>query len=159
MSIKEDSLRLKRACSSERTASEFMTPGNDEMPGSRNEKGYREHWFTPVRCSICTSLIWFASILLIEPPEAPEPHHQWMLCKPCHEALLVELSRSTIRSPLRLRVAVGLVASERFPHSTVSTRGREQSEFQREFTWVIRLMVLFALLHLIIFVIIFAIPK
>ena len=71
----------------------------------------------------------------------------------------MEVSRSSIRLPVRLRVAVGLVAAERFPHATASTRGREQNEFQREFTWVVRLMILFALLHLVIFVIVFAIPK
>ncbi len=71
----------------------------------------------------------------------------------------MEVRRSSLSLPVRLRVAVGLVAAERYPHATVSTRGREQNEFQREFTWVIRLMILFALLHLVIFVIVFAIPK
>lgn len=114
----------------------------------------------PVRCSICTNAIWFAPISLTEPIEAPEPRHEWILCKTCHEALLLEMYRSSISLPVRLRVAVGLVASERSPHAyTTNTHIREQREFQREFVWGIRLMVIFALLHLIIFVIVLAVPK
>ena len=136
-----------------------MISGNDGTIGSEHEQGYRGRWFTRVRCSICTSSIWFTPIWLTEPSEAPEPHHQWILCKSCYKALLVELRRSSIRLPLRLRVAIGLVASERLPHASTMSTGHEQGDFQREFTWGIRLMILFALLHLIIFVIIFAVPK
>ena len=159
VSIEGVSLRLKHVRGSERTASEFMISGNDGPFGSRREKEYRGRWFTPIRCSICTSSIWFTPISLKEPTEAPEPRHEWILCKSCHKALLVEVRRSSLSLPVRLRVAIGLVAAERFPHATVSTRGLEQNEFQREFTWVIRLMILFALLHLVIFVIVFTIPK
>lgn len=50
-----------------------------------------------------------------------EPRLSWTLCKGCYHALLAELRRSPIRSPLRLRIAIGLVASERWPqaYSTV----------------------------------------
>lgn len=144
----------------ERTASDCMISGNDETSGSGRENGSGGHWFKPVRCSICMNSIWFAPISLTEPIEAPEPRHEWILCKSCHEALLVEVHRSSISLPVRLRVAIGLVAAERSPHAyTVSTHIREQREFQREFTWGIRLMVIFALLHLIIFVIVLAVPK
>ncbi|MFL5659791.1 MAG: hypothetical protein ACJ8BW_00400 [Ktedonobacteraceae bacterium] len=90
----------------------------------------------------------------------PEPRQEWLLCKPCHEALLVEMSRSSIRSPVRLRIAMGLVAAERSPKAyTMSTPTREQWEFQRELAWFVRFMILFTLLHLVIFVILLAVPK
>jgi hypothetical protein len=105
-------------------------------------------------------LIWFHPISLKEPGEAPEPRHEWVLCKPCHEALLVEMRRSSLRSPARLRIAMGLVAAERWPTAyNMSPHLREQREFQREFAWVVRLLVLFALWHLVILIILLAVPK
>jgi len=138
----------------------MMIPGNGEMAAARREIGQRGRWYKPIRCSICTSFIWFHPIILKEPVEAPEPRHEWVLCKPCHEALLVEMSRSTIRSAVRLRIAMGLVAAERSPKAySTSTRSPEQEAFQREFTWFKWLVIFFALLHLVIFVVIWAAPK
>src|SRR5579859_728150 len=109
-----------------------MLPGNDVSVATSREAEHRGHWYRPIRCSICTSLIWFHSIAVKETVGAPEPRHEWVLCKPCHKALLVEMRRSTIRSPARLRIAVGLVAAERSPKAyTMSTQAREQREFQR----------------------------
>ena len=138
----------------------MMIPGNGEMAAARREIGQRGRWYKPLRCSICTSFIWFYPIVLEEPVEAPEPRHEWVLCKPCHEALLVELRRSSIRSPVRLRMAMVLVAADRSPKAyTMGTPMREQQEFQREFAWFTWLLILFALLHLVILVIIWAVPK
>ena len=67
------------------------------------------------RCSICTHRTWFAAIPIIEPAEVPEPRREWMLCSRCHHALLDEMRRSPVHSSLRLRIAMGLVASERSP--------------------------------------------
>ena len=137
-----------------------MLPGNDVTVATRGEAGQRGRWYKPKRCSICTSLIWFHPIALKEAAGTPEPRYEWVLCKPCHEALLVEMRRSSIPSPARLRIAMGLVAAERSPKAhTMSTYIREQQEFQREFAWFIRLLVLFGLLHLVIFVILLAVPK
>jgi len=138
----------------------MMLPGNDRTVAIRRETVQRGRWYKPVRCSICTSFIWFHPIALKEPVEAPEPHHEWVLCKPCYEALLVEMRRSSIRSPARLRIAVGLVAAERSPKAyPMSTHLGKQQEFQREFAWIMRLLILFGLLHLVIFVILLAVPK
>lgn len=137
-----------------------MTPGNDGTFATRRETGQRGRWYKPVRCSICTNFIWLNPIALKEPVEAPEPRHEWVLCKPCHQALLVEMRRSSIRSPARLRIAMGLVAADRSPTAyTMSTPTREQREFQREFAWFMWLVVFFALLHLVIFVILLAVPR
>jgi hypothetical protein len=134
----------------------MMMPGNDGTVATRRETGQRGRWYKPVRCSICTSFIWFHPIAHKEQVEAPEPRYEWVLCKPCHEALLVEMRRSSIHSPVRLRIAMGLVAAERSPKTYYM---REQREFQREFSWFVWLLVLFALLHVAILVILLAVPK
>src|SRR5579859_6749646 len=131
-----------------------MMPGNDVTAATRQETGQRERWYKPIRCSICTSFTWFHPIAIKEPLEAPELPREWVLCKPCHEALHVEMRRSSIRSPVRLRIAMGLVAAERSPKAyNLSTDMREQRAFQREFAWFTWLLIFFALLHLVIFVI------
>jgi hypothetical protein len=106
------------------------------------------------------SFIWFNPIALKEAAGAPEPRQEWVICKPCHNALLVEMSRSIIHSPIRLRIAIGLVAAERSPNAFPSnTQMREQREFHRQFAWFVWLLILFGLLHLVIFVILLAVPK
>jgi hypothetical protein len=135
-----------------------MMPGNDVTVATRRETGQRGHWYKPIRCSICTSFIWFHPIALKEPVEAPEPRHEWVLCKPCHKALLVEMARSSIRSPMRLRIAMGLVAAERSPKA-YSTRVSEHQQFQREFSWFVWAMVLFALFHVVILAILWSVPR
>jgi len=138
----------------------MKTPGNDGAVATRRETRQKERRYKPLRCSICTSFIWFYPIAVKEPVEAPEPRQEWVLCKPCHEALLAEMRRSTIRSPSRLRIAMGLVAAERSPKAyTMSAYPGERWEFEREFTWFMRLMILFGLFHVVIFVILLAVPR
>src|SRR5215469_13064807 len=67
-------------------------------------------------CSICNNRIWFGPIRIREPEDVPPPRLTWVLCKECHGVLLEEVRRSPIRTPLRLRIAMGVVASERWPH-------------------------------------------
>jgi len=67
------------------------------------------------------------------------------------------MRHTPIRSPARLRIAMGLVAAERSPKAYSIIR--EQRAFQREFAWFVWLLVLFALLHVVIFVILLAVPK
>jgi hypothetical protein len=136
-----------------------MMPGNDITVASKQQTGQRGRWFKPVRCSICTSFIWFDPIALKEPVEAPEPRHEWVLCRRCHQALLVEMARSSIRSPVRLRIAMGLVAAERSPRAYSNTRVSEHQQFQREFAWFTWAIVLFGLLHVVIFIILWSVPR
>jgi hypothetical protein len=132
-----------------------MTTEDDGMIATRREIGQSGRWYKPLRCSICLRFILFHPIVLKEPVEVPEPRHEWILCKACHEALLMEMYRSSIRSPVRLRIAMGLVAAERSPKAY----SNEQQVFQREFAWAMRLLILFALFHVVIFIILFAVPK
>lgn len=86
----------------------------------------------------------------MEPVGAPEPRQMWTLCKRCHRALLVEMRRSPVRSPLRLRIAMGIVAAERSPHAY--RRGRLVMSDRR---WIVILGWGFAIamvLHLMLIV-------
>jgi hypothetical protein len=70
------------------------------------------------------------------------------------------MRRSVLTSPIRLRIAVGLVAAERSPNSyKVNTPTREQREFERQFAWFVWAIVLFGLLHVAIFAVLLAIPR
>jgi len=133
-----------------------MIPGEDETVATRRmtRRGWQR--FKPIRCAICTGYIWLRPIALKEPVEAPEPRHEWVLCSYCHKALLNEMRRSSLSSPVRLRVAIGLVAAERSPYTYQMP---EQQAFQREFTWFVWALVLFTFFHLFIFVILFAVPR
>ncbi len=133
-----------------------MIPGKDETVVTR--RPIRRGWqrFKPIRCSICTVYIWLRPFALKEPIEAPEPRHEWVLCSYCHKALLNEMRRSSVSSPVRLRIVVGLVAAERSPYTYYMA---EQKAFQREFSWFVWAMVLFTIFHLFIFVILLAIPR
>jgi hypothetical protein len=53
--------------------------------------------------------------VLTESAPLPTPRRSWLLCAPCVLAVQEEIARSALRTPLRLRVAVAIVASERRP--------------------------------------------
>ncbi len=74
------------------------------------------------RCSICMSRTWFHTTHLMEPIGVPTPRQSWILCKRCHESLLLEMRRSPVLSPLRLRIAMGIVAADRSPLAYAPTR-------------------------------------
>jgi hypothetical protein len=89
----------------------------------------------------------------MEPQGVPDPRRSWVLCKSCYQALIIEMRRSPVRSPLRLRIAMGLVAAERSPRSyplsnSVSAARRDQH-------WILFIawgFVTFMLLHLVLIV-------
>src|SRR5947209_14009852 len=110
-----------------------------------------------LECSICTSRIWFEAIPLVEPEGVPEPRRSWTLCKSCHRGLLAEFRRSPIRSPLRLRIAMGLVAAERAPLAYPRS-----NSFMNDKRWIVVLAWGFGIamvLHLVLIVMIASIAK
>ena len=66
-------------------------------------------------CSICTKRIPYDAVAVTEPEAVEEPRQSWVLCQDCYQALVQEMHRSPVRTPLRLRIAVGLIAAERRP--------------------------------------------
>ena len=112
---------------------------------------------TRQECSVCTSHIWFQAIPIIEPEGVPEPRRSWTLCKSCYRALLIEFRRSPIRSPLRLRIAMGLVAAERAPLAYPRS-----NSFMNDKRWIVVLAWGFGiamLLHLVLIVMIASIAR
>lgn len=107
---------------------------------------------TNEHCSICTSRIWFDAVPLMEPEDVPEPRRAWVLCQQCYQALMVEMRRSPVRSPLRLRIAMGLVASERWPHSYSSTDNVESD--RGKIIFIVWAFIIAMLVHLALIVMI-----
>ncbi len=136
---------------------------DQETPGSANqiisadaEQGSESPEGAVTRCAICRKRIWVGALTLQDPDEAPAPQQSWVLCKICHAAVLAELERSPLRSPLRMRVAVGLVAAERWPRAARSDGEREDR------VWIAFLYWGFAgamLLHLLLIVLLAQIAK
>lgn len=104
----------------------------------------------PVRCSICTRRTWFNATYLIEPLGVPEPRQSWTLCKRCHILLLAEMERSPVLSPLRPRIAMGIVAADRSPYIYAPTHKPLTDR-----NWIVIIAWLFGiamLLHLVLVV-------
>lgn len=125
-----------------------MIPGHDVKIASRRETTYKKRWHGPTHCSICTDAIWFSPIALKEPVGAPEPRREWVLCHSCHDALLTQMRRSPIRTPLRLRIAMGLVAAERSPQAYGVRSHLRHVRDQRRFVWIAITLIAAMLLHL-----------
>lgn len=130
-----------------------MMPGND-VAATLKRKTEQRKWYKPVRCSVCMGFIWFRPIVLAESAVESEPDHSWMLCKPCYKLFLVEINRSSVRSPARLRIALGLVAAERSPSAYNLERSAD-----REFARAMWLLAFFGLLHLVLLALLLTIPR
>ena len=110
---------------------------------------------TNEHCSICTNRIRHDAVHLMEPEGVPEPRRSWVLCQECYQVLLVEMRKSPIRTPLRLRIAMGLVASERWPQSYSSSSimlGDRKKILFIAWTFVIAMILHLALIVMIAFI-------
>ena len=132
-----------------------------EAPG-RNSSAYAVHQertrktkirFFTERCSICTRHVWFSSVCLIEPEGVPEPRLSWTLCKRCNNALSREMQRSPILSPLRLRIAMGMVASHYWP-SAYPTRVQAYISDRKWIVFIAAGFIVAMLFHLALIVMI-----
>jgi len=104
-------------------------------------------------CSICTRRIWFDPISVQEPEGVPAPRLSWVLCKECHGVLITEFRRSPVRSPLRLRIAMGLIAAERSPHAYPTSMSERVSDHR----WIVFIALgtfIAMILHLVLIVMI-----
>jgi hypothetical protein len=69
----------------------------------------------PARCTICGRRVGAPRYRIVE-SEPPEGHQQtWVACAECTDAVLEEVGRAALQSPLRVRIAVGIVAARRRP--------------------------------------------
>ena len=115
------------------------------------QKGRRRKTF---HCAVCSKRIWFDSVRMTEPEGVPEPRLSWLLCKECHGALLLEMRRSPVRSPLRLRIAIGIIASERWPQA-YPTHFHEYISDRR---WIIFMAICFFIAMIFHLALIVALP-
>lgn len=76
----------------------------------------------PPRCDICEVRTGRDVAFLDETGDVPEPRRSWLLCADCNAAVNAELARSPVATPLRVRVAVGIVAADRSPHAVRKVR-------------------------------------
>ncbi|GCE18089.1 hypothetical protein [Dictyobacter kobayashii] len=130
-----------------------MHSGESVVVVQHNDDTRKRRSRAPQYCSICTARIWFDPIDLVEPEGVPEPRLSWVLCKACHQSLQIEMNRSPVRSPLRLRIAMGMVATERWPHA-YSTRVREYINDRRLVLFIAIGLIVAMVLHLILIVMI-----
>jgi hypothetical protein len=136
--------------------------GQSSMKDARSEESgvivqyievHKRRSHTPLHCSICTNRIWFDAADVSEPEGVPEPRLSWVLCKVCHQILQAQMQQSPVHSPLRLRIAMGLVASERWPHA-YSTRVREYVNDRRWIIFMAAAFIIAMLVHLALIVMI-----
>ncbi len=117
----------------------------------RQEGSRRQRRRVVTRCSICNGRIWFRPLRVTEPEGVPEPRLSWTLCKPCYSALINEMRVSPVRSALRLRVAVGIVASERWPQA-YTTRVRTYLADRKLFVFIVVGLIFTMIIHLALIV-------
>ena len=77
-----------------------------------------------LRCSICRRRLGDAVAYLEETGDQPDQLQSWLLCEDCNDAVKQQMAQAPIRSPMRLRVAVALVSTERTPAARRMKRGQ-----------------------------------
>jgi hypothetical protein len=107
-------------------------------------------------CAICTCRIWRHPVHVVEPENVPLTRLSWALCQRCYQVLQAELLRSSLQSPLRLRIAMGMVASEYWPHA-YPTRMRAYISDRRWIVFIAAGFIIAMLVHLALIVMIAAI--
>lgn len=106
----------------------------------------------PRRCSICNHRLGRWMFFVEETGDVPEPRGSWVLCAACNEAVHIQMELSPVQSPVKLRVAVGLVAAERTPEARRARFGQLTDEsWVKVFLWLLPITML---VHLAIIVLI-----
>ena len=111
----------------------------------------------PTRCSICQRRLGRTLHFLDETGDVPEPRMSWALCDACNTAVREQMTQSSVRGALRLRVAIGLVATERTPAARRARIG--QLSDQHWETLLFWAFLLFMLGHLALIVFVASIAK
>ena len=110
-----------------------------------------------LRCDICKRRLGSTISYLEETGDVPAPRQSWVLCQECSEAVHEQVERSPVRSSLRLRVAVGIVATERTPTARRVRLGQlSDTAWLKVLFW---LFLITMLIHLAIIVAIAGIVK
>ncbi len=112
------------------------------------------------RCEVCGQLLGAHGYYLQEDPEAPEPPQGWTMCRECSEAVWQHVEEMALPTARRLRIAVGLVASERASPEAIRARvpdaARDQRADRRTVRLLIWIFVIFFLVHALVFILVLA---
>ena len=112
--------------------------------------GARRAKVAALRCDICRRRLGQTICYAEETGDVPEPRRSWVLCSECNDAVHDQMERSPLRTPLRLRVAVGLVATERTPEARRGRMGQLTDEdWVKVFLWLFPITML---IHLAVIV-------
>jgi hypothetical protein len=103
------------------------------------------------RCSICNIRLRASAVPIIEPEGVPEPRHSWTLCRDCYQEVVEEVRRSPVRTALRLRIAVGIVASVRSPDSYASVSHAVINDYKK-FVFITLVFIAAMVAHLALIV-------
>jgi len=105
-----------------------------------------------LRCQICARRLGNSLFFLEETGDVPLPRQSWVLCQACNDAVHEQMDISPIQSPVRLRVAVGLVATTRTPAARRARFGQLSDEsWLKVFLWLLPITML---VHLAVIVVI-----
>ncbi|HLY32446.1 MAG TPA: hypothetical protein VKQ36_15585 [Ktedonobacterales bacterium] len=116
-----------------------------------------EPGLAPKRCSICQRRLGKTIHFLEETGDVPAPRQAWALCDTCNAAVRAQVESSVLRTPVKLRVAVGLVAAERTPAARRANYGQMSDlHWERILFWS---FLLFMLAHLALIVFIASIAR
>ena len=113
------------------------------------------------RCDVCAQPLGTHGYYVQEEPDAPEPPEapqSWTLCRECSQAVWRHVERMALPTPRRLRIAVGLVASERATPEAIRARApnavrdrRSERRMERMLIW---LFAIFFLVHALVFILV-----
>jgi hypothetical protein len=70
---------------------------------------------TSIRCAICGQRSSGPLYRVVESDLSDDEPRSWLLCVDCAAAVRQEVERADLRTPLRVRIAVGIVALQRRP--------------------------------------------
>ena len=70
---------------------------------------------TSIRCAICDRRSSGPLYRVVESIPLDDDPHSWLLCVDCAAAVRQEVERADLGTPLRVRIAVGIVALQRRP--------------------------------------------
>lgn len=106
----------------------------------------------PTRCAICRRRLGRSIHFLEETGDVPQPRQSWALCDRCNSAVREQLRLSPVRGNLRLRVAIGLVATERTPSARRARFGQLSDQHWESLLFWAFLLFMLGHLALIVFV-------
>src|SRR5262245_38043083 len=94
-------------------------------------------------CSICGHRLGRDIHFVEETGDVSGPKQSWVPCAACDVAVHSQMDHSPVRTPVRVRVAVGLVAAERTPAARRANFGQMSDEgWAKLFLWLFPITML-----------------